>query len=202
MAAGSALRFLPALGWTALIWWFGTSEWSAEHTERALSPFLRSLLPQAVPEQLDAIHWLIRKAGHVVEYGALAGLWLWALGGWGKALAMAVLVAALDELNQAPTFARGGSVADIALDVTAAGAALSLLRGGGPAVLGRLTGAFLWLAAGGGTVLLALHVAAAAPAGWLWLSVPAAWGALWFWRRQRRGSAPGPSEPRSTASSA
>ena len=34
-------------------------------------------------------------------------------------------------------------------------------------------------------VLLAIDVAAAAPSGWLWLSVPAAWLTLWAWRRGR-----------------
>jgi hypothetical protein len=43
----------------------------------------------------------------------------------------------------------------------------------------------LWAAAGGGTVLLAIDLAAAAPSGWLWLSVPAAWLTLWVWRRRR-----------------
>jgi hypothetical protein len=43
----------------------------------------------------------------------------------------------------------------------------------------------LWAAAAGGTVLLAIDLAAAAPPGWLWLSVPAAWLALWGWRRRR-----------------
>ncbi len=43
----------------------------------------------------------------------------------------------------------------------------------------------LWIAAAGGTALLAIDWAAAAPPGWLWLSVPAAWLTLWAWRWRR-----------------
>jgi hypothetical protein len=34
-------------------------------------------------------------------------------------------------------------------------------------------------------VLLAIDVAAAAPSGWLWISVQAEWVTLWAWRRGR-----------------
>jgi len=49
----------------------------------------------------------------------------------------------------------------------------------------NLAQALLWIAAAGGSILLAIDVAAAAPSGWLWLSVPAAWLSLWYWRRGR-----------------
>jgi len=185
-----ALRFLPPLAWTAVILRFSTSQWSGAQTGSALLPLLRAVLPWAAPEQLDFLHWLIRETGHVVEYGVLGGLWLWTLGGGLKALIPTLITAVLDEANQAFTFARSGSAADLALDAAAAGAAIYVLAGRAGAPLGRLTEALLWLAAGGGTTLLVLHVAAAAPAAWLWLSVPAAWIALWLRRRQRRAPPP------------
>src|SRR3989304_759991 len=48
---------------------------SAEERSRVLLPLLRWLLPGAPPEQLAALHGLLRKAGHVAEYATLALLW-------------------------------------------------------------------------------------------------------------------------------
>jgi hypothetical protein len=48
-----------------------------------------------------------------------------------------------------------------------------------------VTGVLLWLSALVGTALLLLDLAAGAPAGWLWLSAPAAW-LLLAWRRRVR----------------
>src|SRR6266581_2485460 len=76
-----ALRILPPLGWTALIAWFSTGGWSADATGSLLLPLLRWLLPEAAPEQLEAMHWLVRKAAHATEYGVLAVLWRSALDG-------------------------------------------------------------------------------------------------------------------------
>jgi VanZ family protein len=112
------------------------------------------------------------------------------LSGGLKALVPSLITAVLDETNQAFSFARSGSAADVALDAAAAGAAISVLAGRPSVPLAWLTDALLWLAALGGTALLALHVVAAAPEGRLWLSVPAAWIALWLRRRRRRAPPP------------
>jgi len=184
-------RLLPPLVWTALIAWFSAANWSAAETGLLLLPLLHALVPWAGPEQLTAAHWLIRKAAHFVEYAVLAGLWQWALAargspGWRGALGLSVLTAALDEIHQSTTFTRTGSVADVILDSTGAAAALVALASGG-AALDRVIGAILWIAAAGGAALIAIGWTAAAPSGWLWVSVPAAWIALfaWRWRRSR-----------------
>lgn len=185
------LRLLPPLAWTVLIVWFSSMSWGVSETGHLLLPFLRRLVPWAGPEQIEAVHWLIRKAAHVLEYAVLAGLWWRALApgesrGWRVALGLSVLTAALDEVHQSTTFTRTGSVADVLLDSAGAAAALLALGTGGAAV-DRLVGALLWTAAGGGAALIVIGWAAAVPSGWLSLSVPTAWIALfaWRWRRSR-----------------
>jgi VanZ family protein len=187
-----ALRFLPPLGWTVLIAGLSTSTWSAEHTGTFLFPLLGRLLPWAATEQIEAAHWLARKTAHAAEYGVLAALWRWALatregrGGWRAALGLSILTAALDELHQATTFTRTGSPADVLLDSAGAGAVLAVMSGGTRSALRWLTGTLLWLAAAGGTALIAINWGAGVPSGWLWWSAPASWIALvtWLWRRR------------------
>jgi VanZ family protein len=186
-----ALRFLPPLAWSALIAWFSGAGFSAAATAPFLEPWLRAMLPGAGPEQIAALHWLLRKTGHVVEYAVLALLWSRALAVEGgrapgpRPLLLAAVTAVLDEAHQATTHVRGGSAADVLLDVAAAAAALLVAAAGLHRASLALARALLWIAAAGGTVLLAIDLAAAAPPGWLWLSVPAAWLSLWYWRRGR-----------------
>ena len=104
------------------------------------------------------------------------------------ALALSVLTAVLDELHQSTTSTRTGSPMDVLLDTSGAGAGLALATGGRTSI-DRLIGVLLWFAAVGGAVMLVINVATAAPAPWLWLSVPTAWIGLYLWRRR-------PTEPR------
>ena len=131
------LRLLPPLCWSGLIAYFGGGQWGGADTAAWLGPVLRALLPTASPEELAAAHLLIRKAGHVIEYAVLAGLWRQYLGGGAWApLGLAVLTASLDELHQSFTPGRGGSLVDVLLDGAAAATALGLI-----ALRARLRGA-------------------------------------------------------------
>ena len=179
------LLIVAALAWTALILAASGNAWSADRTRPRLFLFLSWLLPWAERPTFEAIHWLARKAGHATAYGVLAALWSLALGGWRRALALAVATGFVDELHQATTLAREGSAADVLLDAAGAGAALAGLRGRGLAIQWATT-ALLWLAAAGGTAMLELLFVADVPARWLWLSTPAAWLVL-LWRRRRAG---------------
>ncbi|HUM18604.1 MAG TPA: VanZ family protein [Candidatus Nitrosotalea sp.] len=187
----TALRFLPPVAWSALIAWFSGASFSAGATAPFLEPWLRAIAPWATSEQIAALHWLLRKAGHVVEYAVLAILWSRALtpeGGstsWRRPLLLAALTAGLDELHQATTPTREGSLADVLLDVAAAATALRAAAVGGRRATDGLARILLWVAAAGGTLCLVINLAAAAPSGWLWLCVPAAWVSLWYWRRGR-----------------
>jgi hypothetical protein len=187
----TARRFLPPLAWSALIAWFSGAGWHGGATIPLFEPWLGALLPWATPEQIAGAHWLLRKTGHVVEYAVLALLWRRALAGpdapapWRWPFALAVLTAGLDEAHQAITPTREGRVADVLLDASAATAALLVATLGARRAADGLAWLLLWAAAAGGTVLLAIDLAAAVPSGWLWLSVPAAWLTLWVWRRRR-----------------
>jgi VanZ family protein len=130
------LRLLPPLCWTGLIAYFGGGQWGGAHTAEWLGPLLRALLPTASPEALAAAHLLIRKAGHVIEYAVLAGLWRRGVGGAWVPLGIAVLTACLDELRQSFTPGRAGSMVDVLLDGAAASTALGLI-----ALRARLRGA-------------------------------------------------------------
>jgi VanZ family protein len=188
----TALRFLPPLAWSALIAWFSSAGWGAGSTAAMLEPWLRLIFPHAAPEQIAALHWLLRKAAHVAEYATLALLWRRALTSgtaapaWRGPLLLAALTAALDEAHQATTATRGASVADVLLDAAAAAGALLVAARGGRESIDGLARLLLWVAAVGGTSLLALDLVAAAPSGWLWLSAPGAWAGLWV--LGRRGS--------------
>lgn len=186
----TALRLLPPLCWTALIAWLSTSGWSADRTSAALAPWLRALLPWALPEQIEAMHWLLRKGGHFLEYAVLAALWrrVFPSRGWRRPLALSVLTAALDELHQALIPEREGSAWDVLLDAAAAGITLGVLAAGPGRAADIATGALLWFSAVAATAVLLLNLAAGAPSGWLWLSAPVAWAALWLWRRRRAGA--------------
>ena len=187
----TALRFLPPLAWSVLIAWFSSARWHGGATTPLVETWLRALLPGATLEQIAGAHWLLRKTGHVIEYAVLALLWRRALAGanpaapWRWPLALAVLTAGLDEAHQAFTPTREGRVADVLLDSGAAAAALGAATLGARRAADGVAWLLLWTAAAGGTVMLAIDLAAAAPSGWLWLSVPAAWLTLWIWRRRR-----------------
>ena len=187
----TALRFLPPLAWSVLIAWFSGARFHGGATASFIEPWLRALLPWATLEQIAGAHWLLRKTGHVVEYAVLALLWRRALAGpdappsWRWPLALAMVTAGLDEIRQALTPTREGHVADVLLDSSAAAAALRVATLGARRAADGLAWILLWAAAAGGTLMLVIDLAASAPSGWLWLRVPAAWLALWVWRRKR-----------------
>ena len=190
------IRFLPPIAWTMLIAWLSSPGWSSNRTGTRVLPFLAWLAPWLLPEQVDALHWVVRKTAHATEYGVLAALWYWALSGWPVRrrwlvpFALSVLTGALDEVHQATTSTRDGSVLDVLLDAAGATGALAITHGGIAQAVALLTTTLLWIAAAGGAVLIAIDVSVGAPAGWLWVSVPAAWVALFFWYRAQRREPP------------
>ncbi|HEU5323790.1 MAG TPA: VanZ family protein, partial [Methylomirabilota bacterium] len=175
--------WLPPLAWMGAILWAASDDWSAERTAEAFTPLLRWLLPTASAAHLAVLHVLARKTGHLAAYALLAALWRRALVGdlrlsprlaAGVALAVALGWAALDEWRQAAVAARTGTALDVLLDGAGAVAGLALARRGGRWAVPALTRALLWVAVAGGGALLVIAVAAGAPAGALWVSVPAA----------------------------
>ncbi len=137
---------VPAI-WMAVIWIFSTHYFAATQTRLWIEPLLRLLFPQASHAQLRLMHFIIRKAGHVVNYLILSLLLVWAIRrgrpgvqfGWAaSAWAFAACYSMIDELHQAFVPGRSASWHDVLLDSAAAalGQVIVLLcrRRGGAAV--------------------------------------------------------------------
>lgn len=119
------LFWLPAVVWTALIAVFSTNNFSAEETSRILRPFLEWLLGALPQSRFDFIHFLVRKAAHLVVYASLSALWFrarrgprsgWQLSWALLALLVTMLVALADEFHQALLPSRTGNPWDVLLD--------------------------------------------------------------------------------------
>lgn len=87
----------------------------------------QSRLPQ-VENDLDVG---LRKAAHMIEFGLLWALWLWALPGSrpraaGWALAISLVYAISDELHQSFVAGRHASAWDVAIDAAGMGVAAAL----------------------------------------------------------------------------
>jgi VanZ family protein len=132
-------HWLPVVLWMGFIFVMSTSLGSAEHTSMIIEPLLRWLNPDISPENIDLVHTLVRKGGHLTEYAVLALLTLRAVnislrtvqtGGWYKATGIALLVAAAyattDEFHQSFVPGRTASVYDVMIDTSGAFVALTV----------------------------------------------------------------------------
>jgi len=111
---------------------------SYHHTSTLFEPFVRWLFPQMPLTTIETLHFIVRKAAHMIEFALLAVLfwrairhpqsgelrqWRWHEAG--LALGMVALCAASDEIHQAFVPGRTAKISDVVVDVT--GAALGLL---------------------------------------------------------------------------
>lgn len=119
-------RYLVPLIWTAVIVCFSSGQFSAAATGSTLHQILQVLGLSLNAEQLDLLHFAIRKGAHLSAYGLLSALWLWAFDqGWSlglffKSLLPVALTACWDEWHQASLSSRTGSPHDVALDLLGA----------------------------------------------------------------------------------
>ncbi|PYN76468.1 MAG: hypothetical protein DMD96_25940 [Candidatus Rokuibacteriota bacterium] len=167
----------------AVILWVSSDVGSAEHTGHWLLPLLRLLAPWTTPAQLDTLHGLIRKGGHLTEYAVLAALWFRAFvrgrqmgpraAAW-IAFGISLGWAFLDEARQSLVPTRTASGTDVAIDGAGALLAVGLASLGWRGVADRTTTLFLWAALIGGGVLLIVNALSGVPSGALWLTAPAA----------------------------
>ncbi len=124
---------LPPISWMAAMFVF-SSDWLAwRNTAPVAYGWLHWWLPHLDAAQLESLHLLLRKLGHVTEYALLAVLWHVALRraprwqAWQAGLGAAVIsvpYAALDEWRQTFTAERSGSLADVLLDSLGVGLAI------------------------------------------------------------------------------
>jgi VanZ family protein len=124
-----ARYWLPPLLWMALIWGLSTDVGSADNTAGLFIWIMSRLFPWATPAQIDLAHGVMRKLGHLTEYGILAALWFRTLrvgqrldsarSAW-IALAISVAWALTDEFHQTFVPSRTASVLDVLVDATGA----------------------------------------------------------------------------------
>ncbi len=189
---------LPPLLWMALILSLSTEMASAQETARVLDPLFHWLLPRATPIQIDVLHALTRKAGHVTEYGIFAALWyrafrrglLWSpRASVAGALLAALALASLDEAHQSVLPMRTASAGDVAIDMAGAVAAVAVAWVGWRVAVDAAAGTLLWIAAAGGAAILVVNLLTGVPSGALWITAPAAALALLArrsWRKRLR----------------
>jgi VanZ family protein len=141
-AAKFGRYWLPVLVWAAAIFIGSGDSLSSSNTSSFLEPLIHWLLPRLTDEAAAAVMAVIRKAGHLTEYGILAALCWRAVhqpsrgdvGDWsrrdaGIAMMMAALYAVSDEVHQAFVPSRTASSWDVLLDACGAAAGLVLVWG-------------------------------------------------------------------------
>jgi VanZ family protein len=129
---------LPAMLWMAVIFTLSTHAGSATHTDSFLNTLLARFFPglfhRMTWPELDAIHYYVRKAAHVIEYAILGILMVRALRGARpftdlrlllSARGICALYAATDEFHQIFVPGRTPKVTDVCID--ACGSALGIV---------------------------------------------------------------------------
>jgi VanZ family protein len=132
------LKFwLPVLFWMALIFTASADAHSYEHSSRFVEPFLHWLFPKMAWANIQIIHHIIRKCGHLTEYAVLALLFwralhltnnnlpVWSWPKVGGTLLLVFIFAATDEFHQRFVPTRTPLVSDVFIDT--AGGAIGLL---------------------------------------------------------------------------
>lgn len=175
--------WLPPAIWMAAIITFSSDIGSGEHTGHWLLPLLQMLAPWATEAQLETLHWLIRKAGHVTEYAILTALWYRALrqgrsatprAAAAIAFAISIAWAVIDEIRQSFVPSRTASAMDVATDSIGVVIVVTLAILGWRTAIDHLTTTLLWLALLGGLTFLLFNILTGVPSGPLWLTVPLA----------------------------
>ena len=123
--------WLPPFIWLGVIFVGSTEVMSAEQTSRFLVPFLRWLDPQISFATIAAIHFALRKLGHLTEYAIFAAL-LWRALRCGTCLQAkmsilfllawlaAAIFAVTDEFHQSFVPSRTASPIDVMIDICGA----------------------------------------------------------------------------------
>jgi len=128
--------WLPVIVWMALIFTASSDSHSYQRSSRFVEPLLHWLFPQMPQANIETIHHLIRKCGHLTEYAILA-LLLWRalsqsknLPAWSwprvqGTMLLVCLYASTDEFHQSFVPTRTSLISDVFIDT--AGGAIGLL---------------------------------------------------------------------------
>ena len=131
MGVRSAARFwLPPIVWIAVIFVASTDYFSSANTAVWLAATLEAIIHHPLPpSQFEAIHFILRKAGHLTEYAILGALLFRAFrgerSGWSgrwslAAVVLAALIGASDEWHQSFVASRTASAWDALIDTIGA----------------------------------------------------------------------------------
>jgi VanZ family protein len=130
----NAVRWLLVVVWASGILLASSDLFSAEHSGGLLETLLGRLLTPAV---FDTVHFLLRKAAHLLAYGILGALGFnavrgesrqWRLRWAGYALLIVLAVAGVDEWHQSHIPSRTGTPIDVGIDLMGAAIAVALSR--------------------------------------------------------------------------
>jgi VanZ family protein len=126
------LAWLPTLVWLAMIAFFSTDTFSAEHTGSILEKIIRAVYGNLSPEHFLLLHMFIRKTAHFTVYGLLS---LFAFYSWRVtlprrahwtftwcllALLVTLIAGSSDEIHQMFVPSRTASPYDVMLDMMGA----------------------------------------------------------------------------------
>jgi VanZ family protein len=125
------LYWLPALLWLVMVAIFSSPRFSAGQTGVVLTTLLAWLDVKLSSAGMLVLHFAIRKSAHFIAYGVLSALFFRAVRGplpdtmwrvsWALvALAICMVTASADEVNQSLTPGREGAVRDVMLDMAGA----------------------------------------------------------------------------------
>ena len=131
------IRYAPLILWIGVIAFLSSRFASMAETSRFIGPVLKYLFPSASEEILRSIHVVIRKIAHFTEYSLLAFFAVRAFASSSlKArgqliyilpLALVVVVASADEINQSFDEARTGLASDALLDIASGVVMIAML---------------------------------------------------------------------------
>ena len=134
---GRLWRYGPLLAWAAFVLFASTGEFSASNTSRIVRPLLLWLYPNITEPSIQTVHFFVRKAAHLTEYGILALLAARAFrtssltalrrAWWLAAFALVAAVSLTDEYHQSFLPSRTGTIYDSYLDMTGGAIALTIL---------------------------------------------------------------------------
>lgn len=116
----------PAILWMGVVFFMATEAFSFQNTVSFVQSILHFIFPGLSPEEMNLLHAVIRKAGHVIEYfilgiflfrafrdgSTMKWKWRWSI----FALIGVVLWAVSDEFHQSFVPSRTASVIDVGID--------------------------------------------------------------------------------------
>jgi len=118
--------WLPSFFWISIIFWMSTGTFSADQTSRFIGPLLHFLFSTLPEPDIERLHLMIRKAGHVSEYFILGLLFFRGVRGnapqrwrlrWALTTILSVVLFALsDEYHQSWVATRTASLVDVSID--------------------------------------------------------------------------------------